>query len=426
MDELYKRFLKSTGVSIDTRSIKGGELFFCIKGERFNGNKFAVNALNAGASYVIVDDVDYYNEDLPMLLVENSLVCLQELSKYHRDKLSIPVIGITGTNGKTTTKELIHAVLSSQFNTLSTNGNFNNHLGVPLTLLRTKSEHEIAVIEMGANHLGEIADLCDLSMPTLGLITNIGRAHLEGFGSYENIIETKTALYHSVKNSNGTLFVNSDDDLLVEKSEGSNIRFYSIQKDSSIQLKLEESEGQLKFQWNDRVIQTQLFGEYNLYNAAAAIAIGIYFKIPSEKIASSLANYKPSNNRSQFEQGENNDLILDAYNANPDSVNLTLMHFSKANNMKQAVILGDMLELGEFEEQEHKKALEILTQMSLNKVFLVGPIYYQMKDSYPLFQFFKDNMDALEYFKLHSLKGCRILLKGSRGIKLEILKDQLL
>lgn len=426
MEDLYKRFLKSTGVSIDTRNIEGGELFFCIKGERFNGNKFAEKALDAGVAFVIVDDVDYYKEDLPMLLVEDTLVCLQNLAKHHRDQLDIPVIGITGTNGKTTTKELVHAVLSSQFNTLSTNGNFNNHIGVPLTLLRIKPEHEIAVIEMGANHLGEIAELCEMSKPNLGLITNIGRAHLEGFGSFENIIETKTALYHSVLKNKGILFVNADDDLLINKAHNSECKFYSTDNESNTQLRLIDSSGQLKFQWRSFMVNTKLFGEYNLFNAAAAIAIGQYFSIPANKIIESIEDYQPSNNRSQFEQGKNNDLILDAYNANPDSVKQALLHFGKAENKKQAVILGDMLELGEFEHNEHKKILESLLQMSLDKVFLVGAVYYRMKESYPLFNFFRDNIEAQEYFQMNGIEGYRILLKGSRGISLEILKDQLL
>jgi len=426
MEELYKRFRESSGVSIDTRTIKGGELFFCLKGDQFNGNKFASQALEDGASFIIVDDADYYIKNAPMLLVDDSLKVLQELSKYHRGQLNIPVIGITGTNGKTTTKELINAVLSAHFQTLSTNGNFNNHIGVPLTLLRIEDKHQIAVIEMGANHLGEIADLCKLSQPNFGLITNIGKAHLEGFGSFENIIITKTALYRSIQQSAGTVFLNADDELLIKESEGLQQVKYSVKNNSNVRLELVTSDGSLKFRWNNISVQTQLFGEYNIYNAAAAIAIGEYFKIPSAKIVKALEEYKPSNNRSQLVNGDNNELILDAYNANPDSMKQALSFFNQASSNKKAVILGDMLELGEYEKIEHKKILDLLDSMNFDEVFLVGSAFSKQKANYPPFQFFKDNMTALEYFKSNHLIGYRILLKGSRGISLELLKDQLL
>lgn len=426
MEDLYKIFKQSSGVSIDTRSIKGGELFFCLKGDRFNGNKFAEQALEAGASHVVVDDAEYYIDNDSMLLVTNSLMSLQELSQYHRYQLKIPVIGITGTNGKTTTKELIDAVLSSHYNTLSTNGNFNNHIGVPLTLLRIKEEHQIAVIEMGANHLGEIADLCKLSAPNYGIITNIGRAHLEGFGSYENIIKTKTALYHSVQENSGLLFVNADDKLLMKESTGVKQVKYSSILPSKVKIDLLGSDGNLKFCWNKKTVHTQLFGEYNLYNAAAAIVIGKYFEVPEEKIINALKDYSPSNNRSQLEKGENNELILDAYNANPDSVKQALVFFNQTSSSKKAVVLGDMLELGKFEADEHKEALELLKSMDIDKVFLVGPVFYRSKDVYSQFHFFIDNIEAQKYFIEKPLINYKVLLKGSRGIRLEILKDQLL
>jgi len=426
MEKLYKRFKESSGVSIDTRTIKGGELFFCLKGDRFNGNKFASQALEAGASFIIVDDANYYIKNAAMLLVDDSLKVLQELSKYHRGQLTIPIIGITGTNGKTTTKELINAVLSSHFQTLSTNGNFNNHIGVPLTLLRIEDKHQIAVIEMGANHVGEIADLCKLSQPNFGLITNIGKAHLEGFGSFENIIKTKTALYHSIQQSSGTVFLNADDELLIKESEGLQQVKYSVKNNSTIRLELQASDGSLKFSWNNVSVKTQLFGEYNIYNAAAAIAVGEYFKIPSAKIIKALEEYKPSNNRSQLVEGDNNELILDAYNANPDSMKQALSFFNRASSNKKAVVLGDMLELGKHEKIEHKRVLDLLDSMNFDEVFLVGSAFSKQKANYPQFQFFIDNIDALEYFKMNHLKGYRILLKGSRGISLELLKHQLL
>jgi len=426
MKTLYRKYEESSGVSIDTRSISGGELFFCLKGENFNGNKFALQALDKGASYVVVDDADYFIEGKSMLLVDDSLKTLQNLSKYHRQKIKGKIIGITGTNGKTTTKELVSAVLTTHFDCLSTNGNFNNHIGVPLTLLRIKKDTELSVVEMGANHPNEIEELCEWVQPDFGLITNIGKAHLEGFGSFQNIIETKTALYRKVKQLNGTLFVNADDVLLMEKSEGVNRETYSSKIPSDFKVELEDSDGKLKFQWRGNIIQTQLFGEYNLYNAAAAITIGSYFKVPVSDIINALEEYSPSNNRSQFEIGENNELILDAYNANPDSMKQALNNFSASKAKNKAVILGDMLELGSFEEMEHKSILDLSNSINIDRAFFVGPAFYFQKENYPQFQFFKDNIEAKKYFEENLMTDYRILLKGSRGIKLEILKEQLL
>ena len=426
METLYKKYKESTGVSIDTRSLEEGELFFCLRGENFNGNKFALQALEAGASFVIVDDSDYYDERKPMLLVEDSLQTLQSLSKYHRNKINGRIIGITGTNGKTTTKELVSAVLSTHFNCLSTKGNFNNHIGVPLTLLRIKKDTELSVVEMGANHPNEIEELCEWVQPDFGLITNIGKAHLEGFGSFQNIIITKTALYRKVKQLNGTLFVNADDTLLMEKSVGINRKTYSSDALSQYKIELQASHGNLKFTWNGTSVQTQLFGEYNLYNAAAAIAIGSYFNVPVDKIIRSLEAYTPSNNRSQLEIGKNNELILDAYNANPDSMKQALHNFSVSIMKNKAVILGDMLELGSYEELEHKSILDLSSSLNIDQAYFVGPAFYLQKEKYPHFQFFKDNIEIKKYFETNPMKDYRILLKGSRGIKLEVLKEQLL
>lgn len=426
MKELYQIFLHSSGVSIDTRNLAGGELFFCLKGEVFNGNKFAQKALDQGASFVVVDDPEFFQSGKPMLLVGNSLFSLQSLAKYHREKLDIPLIGITGTNGKTTTKELIASVLSSHYFTLFTSGNFNNHIGVPLTLLRIKKEHKIAIIEMGANHPGEIADLCELSQPSFGVITNIGKAHLEGFGSYENIKQTKLALYRSVKQINGLFFVNADDAMLMENLTHLPLITYSQFSESDFKLILENSSEFLSFSWKDHNIKTRLFGDYNIYNAGAAIAIGSYFQVPDEKIVKALEEYTPSNNRSQVEIGPNNQLILDAYNANPDSVHNALQYFSQNLAENKVVILGDMLELGEFEATEHKSILDLLKNMNFTKVFLIGEAYYSFNDYASEFHFFKNNTDALNYFSENPINDSIILLKGSRGIRLETLKEALL
>ena len=426
MKVLYSKFKQANGVSIDTRSIKGGELFFCLRGDNFNGNKFAQQALDSGAFLVIVDDSDYFIENTKMLLVENSLKSLQELAKYHRKQLKIPVIGITGTNGKTTSKELITAILSTHYRVLATQGNFNNHIGVPLTLLQINNQHEIAVIEMGANHMGEIEDLCLLSQPNFGLISNIGKAHLEGFGSFENIIQTKTALYRSVIDNSGILFVNADDKLLVEKAPKEKIEKYSSITKTKVRVKPIKSDRYLQFYWDEHLIKTQLFGDYNLYNAAAAISVGKYFDVPNAKIISALEKYSPSNNRSQLEIGKNNQLILDAYNANPDSMDHAINSFNQALFNNKAVILGDMLELGSFAHNEHLALLQKLNTLNFDKVYLVGPGFYALKNDFTHFSFFKNNLEALDFFTLNPLKAYRILLKGSRGIKLEILKEQLL
>lgn len=426
MKELYDIFKQSAAVSIDTRSIQKGDLFFCLKGDRFDGNKFAKQALTAGASCVVLDNPECYTDRESMILVDDSLKTLQELATYHRQQLRIPIIGITGTNGKTTTKELIAAVLSTHFQCLSTNGNFNNHIGVPLTLLRIKEEHEMAVIEMGANHVGEIDALCEIAKPNLGIITNIGRAHLEGFGSFENIIETKVALYQAVEKAGGMLMVNSDDELLMEKSNAIRRETYGAFSKAKVKVDLEISSGSLHLVWEGKFIHTKLFGDYNLYNVAAAIAFGVHFNVPEKHIIQALEQYTPSNNRSQFEKGIHNELILDAYNANPDSVQNALAFFGKDRTEKKALILGDMLELGEYEDAEHKAVLEAVQQLDIDRVFIVGPIFYRQKIGFPDFLFFKDNMEALAYFTKNKLKNYRILLKGSRGIRLEVLKDELL
>ncbi len=426
LNEIYKTFCNSTGVSIDTRNIGGGELFFCLKGENFNGNSFALKALEMGASHVIVDDADFYLSHKNMTLVDDSLKTLQQLAVLHRNQFRIPIIGITGTNGKTTTKELVSTVLGSELKVLFTLGNLNNHIGVPLTLLRLKPEHQIAVIEMGANHVGEIAELCALSQPDFGIITNIGKAHLEGFGSYENIIKTKLALYESVSVKHGTVFVNADDSLLMEKSSSISRITYGSNSQSQFSVQLKPSDHQLIFDWIGNTIATHLFGEYNLTNAASAIAVGTYFKISPENIVASLTNYKPTNNRSQVEKGSSNTLILDAYNANPSSMKQAVLSFRKHPGDDKMTILGDMLELGAYEKQEHKNILDELKIAEFGQIILVGKAFFHWKAEYPEFHFFENNVAALDYLKSVKPRGKVILLKGSRGIKLELLKETLL
>ena len=426
MENLYKYFKESKGISIDTRTIGGGELFFCLKGERFNGNVYAAKAIEQGAYYVVVDDPEYYVKDAKMLLVEDSLKTLQALSFYHRSQMNCKLLGITGTNGKTTTKELIATVLSSHFKCIATIGNLNNHIGVPLTLLRIKEDDQVAVIEMGANHIKEIAELSDLASPDYGIITNIGRAHLEGFGSFENVIQAKTALYRKIEQKAGLVFVNADDALLMEKLPRVELVTYGQAKEARIKVELIKSENHLKFKWKTYEIQTQLFGDYNLSNAAAAIAVGYLFGVPENKIIKALEGYTPSNNRSQFVKGIKNDLILDAYNANPDSMKHALGSFMKSDYKHKVVILGDMLELGDYEEYEHRALLERLVVSNLESVFLVGPAFAHFKKDYPKFNFYQNSNSLSDYLIENSIREAVVLLKGSRGIGLEVLKKQLL
>jgi len=426
MENLYKIFNESKGVSIDTRSIKGGELFFCIKGERFNGNVYASKAIELGVHFVVVDDPEYFVEDAKMLLVKNSLKTLQALAFYHRQQMDCQLVGITGTNGKTTTKELIAVVLSSHFNCMATKGNLNNHIGVPLSLLRISNEDHVAVIEMGANHVNEIAELCELASPDYGIITNIGRAHLEGFGSFDNIIETKTALYRKIEQNKGLIFINADDSLLLKEVPKVKMISYGQSADAHVKVELLESQRHLQFKWKSYEVQTQLFGSYNLTNAAAAIAVGQFFDVPEEKIVKALEDYSPSNNRSQYVKGNSNDLILDAYNANPDSMKEALGFFLRSGHKHKVLVLGDMLELGEFENKEHEDLLDFLIDFGVEKIFLVGPAFSNFKAVYPKYKFFIDSNSLSAYLTKNPIKNAVILLKGSRGIGLEVLKKQLL
>lgn len=427
IEKLYSKFKKSSGVSTDTRTIKGKELFFCLKGENFNGNKFATQALEKGASCVVIDDAEYYDaENKNYILVKDCLKALQELSVFHRKKLDIPVIGITGTNGKTTTKELVAAILKTQYKVFATQGNFNNHIGVPLSLLKIKKKHQLAVIEMGANQVGEIEDLCKLSQPTMGILTNIGHAHLEGFGSYENIKKTKLALYESIKKKTGLVFVHNGDEVLMDESKHIKRITYGMTADADISARLITGSPNLKMEYNSRVISTNLFGEFNYFNALAALAVGKYFKVSVENMILALESYHPSNNRSQIEKGENNLLILDAYNANPDSMKNAVDFFGSINADAKTLILGDMLELGEFEEAKHREILDLINELNFSHVFLVGQVFGHLKNEFSQFEYFANSEVAKEHFERFPIRNNQILLKGSRGIKLEILKDTLL
>jgi UDP-N-acetylmuramoyl-tripeptide--D-alanyl-D-alanine ligase len=435
IEKLYSVFLKHPIICTDTREIKPAAIFFALKGESFNGNKFAEQALNNGCSYAVIDEADHLpkgqadEKDKRYLLVDDVLSTLQQLAKHHRRQLNIPVIGITGSNGKTTTKELINAVLSKKYNVLATKGNLNNHIGVPLTLLSITKEHEMAIIEMGANHQGEIEMLCSIAEPDFGIITNIGKAHLEGFGGLEGVKKGKSELYKYIQQKRGKLFVHGDDEVLIELAANNDKITYGTKKLYDIVGAMQSSANHfISFQWatrytavnlkNSEVISTQLVGIYNYYNLLCAACVGNYFKVEDPKINQALREYVPSNNRSQLHKTKNNTLILDYYNANPSSMSLAIENFSALNSPEKMVILGDMLELGAESTQEHKSILELLKQKNVSNVILVGPLFMDAaKDSG--IKTFPTSDAAAEYLKDQQLKDHTILIKGSRGIKLE-------
>jgi len=424
--ELYLLFKECSCVTTDTRNIAEKSMFFALKGPNFNANTFAAQALQNGCSYAIIDQEEYLIDNRT-ILVDDVLQTLQVLSKYHREQLSIPIIGITGSNGKTTSKELIQAVLKKKYKVAATKGNLNNHIGVPLTLLSIGSEIEIAIVEMGANHAGEIAFLCALAQPNYGLITNIGMAHLEGFGSLETIINTKAALYEFLAQNNGKAFVNKKDERLVDLSVENERILYRSTKTidaTSIPSKSPFLSFDLTIDGKEYPgIETQLVGDYNLENILAAISIAKYFKVSTEEIINAIKGYRPANNRSQWFSSDNNQLILDAYNANPSSTNSAIRNFESLLAENKVIILGDMLELGEIEKEEHQKIIDLLQKNEIESI-LVGPIYNSCSVG-PTIKQFTSTVNAKEYLKINPLLNKTILIKGSRGLKLETLVDVL-
>ena len=421
IDKLYNLFLQSTGVCTDTRNIAQGNMFFCLKGENFNGNKFAKDALEKGASFVIVDEKQYQlNEQC--ILVDDTLKTLQELAFFHRQKLNIPIIGITGTNGKTTTKELVCAVLVRKYKVYATKGNQNNHIGVPLTLLSINpADAEIAIVEMGANHVGEIAELCEIAQPDYGIITNIGKAHLEGFQSIDGVILTKKALYDAVKKKSGTLFVNADDELLMTHSENTNRILYGNNGD--VKGGFLSDKLYLTFVLSDysAEIQTQLTGNYNFPNAMAAVAVGLHFDVSIEDIKTALENYKPDNNRSQVIRKGEKTIIIDAYNANPSSMQAAIDNLMKISSSCKAVLLGDMFELGEESKLEHQRIVDVLKTANIQYVYLLGETFSKT-DANASWKY--TNFDALANALHQQLPSdVTILIKGSRSMKMERFLD---
>lgn len=425
----FNKYYETSGICIDTRKIEENCLFICLKGENFNGNDFAEQALRSGAKYVISDNSKYKNTK-NIIVVENSLKYLQELANYHRKRFEIPIIGITGTNGKTTSKELIATVLSEKYNTLYTLGNLNNHIGVPLTLLKLSKEHEIAIIEMGANKTGDIKELVEIAEPTHGIITNMGKAHLEGFGSFEGVQKTKSEMYDYLSKNNSTVFYNSDDEILKSNLQNQKLKLipYSSEHNSYIKGDLISMSPFINMKWNSSeydspLLETKMIGSYNYYNFLAAICIGKYFGVENDMINHALINYQPSNNRSQIEKTEKNLLILDAYNANPTSMKNAIESFNSMVSKHKLLILGDMFELGDDSTEEHKRVVEHTKDLKLNTLF-VGEHFYKIRNQSDT-NFFKNKDEIRLFLRKNTINNSLILLKASRGIGLETLKDLL-
>lgn len=421
--ELYKCFMECGKVTTDSRNCPEGSMFIALKGETFNGNAFAAQALKQGCRYAVIDESEYAGEGT--ILVDNCLQALQQLANYHRRQLKTPVIGITGTNGKTTTKELISTVLSRKFNTLYTEGNFNNHIGVPLTLLRLTKEHEMAVVEMGANHPGEIKTLVHIAEPDYGIITNVGKAHLQGFGSFEGVIRTKGELYDFLRDKGGaTIFIQNENPYLNGIAEGLTCVRYGQTVGLYVSGELISCSPFLSFRWTaegvSHEVNTHLIGSYNLDNMLAAAAIGRYFGVSDDDISSALASYLPHNNRSQLKETADNKLIVDAYNANPTSMMAALKNFRQVEAPHKMVILGDMKELGEASREEHQKVVDYLKECGFDRVVLVGPEFAAATHSYQTFQHVDE---VLADIRMHKPQGYYILIKGSNSMKLSLLPE---
>ena len=408
--EIYSLFQEYSTICTDSRKITKGAMFISLKGENFNGNKYALKAIQDGCSYAIVDEKKY-DIHQNTILVNNALKTLQDLATYHRNQLNIPLIGITGSNGKTTSKELINAILNSELNCYATKGNLNNHIGVPLSILEINKKHEIAIIEMGANHQKEIEFLCNIAQPTFGVITNIGSAHLEGFLSLQGVIDTKKELYEFINNNKGHLFVNAGDELLLSLSKG--ISQITYGKLGDVFGLITDITPLLSIKYNNEIINSHLIGDFQFDNILLAICIGNYFNLSNENIKKSIENYIPTNNRSQLVKTKKNTLILDAYNANPSSMKAMLSSFSNQEYKNKLCILGDMLELGQESNKEHLDIIKLINQLKLECIF-VGKIFHSLtKNS------FKNKQGLVKHIQENNIHKKTILLKGSRGIGLE-------
>lgn len=421
IEEIYSLFVGCESVTIDTRNISPKNMFFALKGQNFNGNKFAEKAIDSGALCAIVDEKEFENKERNIFLVEDSLQTLQHLASYHRKKVNIPIISLTGSNGKTTTKELITEVLNKKYNVISTKGNLNNHIGVPLTLLSIKPEHELAVVEMGANHPKEIELLCSLTEPDFGYITNFGKAHLEGFGGIEGVLKAKSELYDYLRRNNKKAVVNIDDPKQMELSEGGDRLSFGSQKqaDFHFQYKGTKQARCPEIIYEGKSIQSELVGEYNANNVAAAICFGLLFKVEFNAIKSAVEAYTSGDNRSQITKKSDLTIVWDAYNANPSSMSAALLNFSKLPGSKM-VILGDMFELGESSHKEHQEIVNLSEQLGFSTLIFIGESFYKTQLTNPnAGHKFKSRDEFEDFLKQYLLQEDTILVKGSRGMALE-------
>jgi UDP-N-acetylmuramoyl-tripeptide--D-alanyl-D-alanine ligase len=425
IEKLYERFKESGKISTDTRQITSGSIFFALRGDKFNANEFAAQALEKGASYAVVDDPTYALNDR-CLLVENALETLQALARYHRSTLTIPVIGLTGSNGKTTSKELVNAVLSKKFKTYATKGNLNNHIGVPLTVLAIDSLCEIAVVEMGANHLGEIALLSSIANPTHGFITNIGKAHIGTFGGFENIIRGKSELYQHLITHEGTVFINSQNPILSNMAKRFKHPYFYPAAGDYYHAELLDADPFIRFKAeNGEEVQTQLMGAYNFENMAAALCIGKYFEVDAKEANRAIAEYVPGNMRSQIVKKGSNTIILDAYNANPSSMEAAILNLAAMQALKKVVILGDMFELEEEAEKEHKRIGDLLREKKFDRAYLCGQLMKSAKATFAGALYFENKNLLMEELKANPISDSTILVKASRGIGLETIVEYL-
>ena len=419
IQEIHNLFLQCKSLSIDTRKIEKDSMFFAIKGENFDANTFAKQALELGALFVVIDNESYFI-DQRTILVHNSLEALQELAKFHRAYLKLPIIALTGSNGKTTTKELINVVLSKKYKTKATVGNLNNHIGVPLTLLSFNTETEFGIVEMGANHKKEIEFLCEIAQPDYGYITNFGKAHLEGFGGVEGVIEGKSEMYQYLAKNDKLAFVNLEDPIQIEKSAGIKSFTFGVENNKAdVKIKKITANPFVVIDYDKFTVQSHLIGLYNANNINAAVSIGRYFKVDDKAVKDAIESYVPENNRSQLLKKGSNQIILDAYNANPSSMAVAITNFLQLDSENKVMILGDMFELGKESQQEHKIVVDSLLNQNKSICYLIGKAFYENKISNENIHFFETFEDFSNHLKTIHFENNSILIKGSRGMALE-------
>ena len=417
--KLYSLFKSSTGVSIDTRNLTTGQIFFSLKGENFDGNDFTLDALDKGASHCIINDEKIADENDKIIYVKDPLKALQELSNYHRSQFDTKVIGVTGSNGKTTTKNLIFSILSQKYNVIKTKGNLNNHIGVPISLFEINEKTEIAIIEMGANHIGEIKNLCEIAMPDFGLITNYGNAHLEGFGGFEGVIKGKSEIFDYLTQNYGHIILNNDDNLQVSNCKGDLAITFGKNETSEFIYNYSKENNHLIVECGNHKFRSNIYGDYNYSNLAASITIGKFLDLTNNEIQKGLDLFENDSNRSEVIHFGSNKIYLDAYNANPSSMRAAITSFDLETNTNKILILGDMFELGEYSEKEHQSIVDLIDNKEYKKVYLVGDNFFKCKTKEIYFEKFKSLNEMTKSVKLNDFDSMSILIKGSRRIKLE-------